>query len=270
MHMVAKLREFLLRGGFFMCDDFHGTDEWNVFIDSMKKVFPDRPIVDLENSNPIFHTIFDLDDRYQVPGDQFVYTGRIYEKDGYEPRWRGIYDDKGRLMVAICHNMDLGDSWETRRQPQVPGKVLGFGHPDRRKLHHVRHDPLSLFAIPESALRLQASIVVEVENVKENEDRSSSHCTGRDVHVLRAASGSGQSSFWRVPWGSLRLSGVPLSLRYAIPLRLSALCRPVSLWVRSWTRIRLRLWRLRWWALERTSLGWRACSVSTRISEGPC
>src|SRR5579884_1131194 len=124
---VAKLRDFLLRGGFFMCDDFHGTDEWDVFVNSMKKIFPDRPIVDLEDSNPIFHTVFDLDHRYQVPGMQFVYTHREYEKDGYEPEWRGIYDDKGRLMVAICHNMDLGDSWENADDPRYPEKYSSLG-----------------------------------------------------------------------------------------------------------------------------------------------
>src|SRR5579864_902130 len=124
---VAKLREFLLRGGFFMCDDFHGTDEWNVFIYSMKKVFPDRPIVDLENSNAIFHTVFDLDERYQVPGYQYLYSGRISEKDGFEPRWRGIFDDNGRLMVAICHNMDLGDSWENADDPRYAEKYSALG-----------------------------------------------------------------------------------------------------------------------------------------------
>jgi hypothetical protein len=124
---VARMREFLLRGGFFMCDDFHGTDEWNVFINSMKKIFPDRPIVDLENGNAIFHTVFDLDDRYQVPGYQFLYSGKIYEKDGFEPRWRGIFDDKGRVMVAICHNMDLGDSWENADDPRYPEKYSALG-----------------------------------------------------------------------------------------------------------------------------------------------
>ena len=54
-----------------MCDDFHGSDEWNIFISGMNRVFPDRPIVDIENGSAIFHTIFDLDDRYQVPGEQF-------------------------------------------------------------------------------------------------------------------------------------------------------------------------------------------------------
>ena len=124
---AAKMRDFLLRGGFFMCDDFHGTQEWQVFIASMNRVFPDRPIVEIPNADPIFHTIYDLDDRYQVPGAQFLYSGSTYEKDGFEARWRGIYDDKGRLMVAICHNMDLGDSWEHADEPQYPEKYSALG-----------------------------------------------------------------------------------------------------------------------------------------------
>jgi hypothetical protein len=93
----------------------------------MSRVFPDRPIVDIENSNPIFHTIFDLDDRYQVPGEQFIYTHRVAEKDGYVPHWRGIFDDKGRIMVAICHDMDLGDSWEHADNPKYPEKYSALG-----------------------------------------------------------------------------------------------------------------------------------------------
>src|SRR5262245_32012018 len=95
---VKAMREFLLRGGFFMCDDFNGTQEWQVFVASMHRVFPDREIVDLDNSEQIFHTIYDLDDRYQVPGAQFLRSGRTYERDGYRDVWRGIRDDKGRLM----------------------------------------------------------------------------------------------------------------------------------------------------------------------------
>jgi len=60
---AKKLRDYLLRGGFFMADDFHGTVEWQVFEQSMKRVFPDRPIVDLPGSDPIFHTVYDLDER---------------------------------------------------------------------------------------------------------------------------------------------------------------------------------------------------------------
>ena len=107
-----QLREYLLRGEFFMCDDFHGDEEWEIFTHSMNKVFPDRPIVEIPNSDQIFHTIYDVDERFQVPGAQYFETGRTYEHGGKIPHWRGIYDDKGRIMVAICFNMDLGDAWE--------------------------------------------------------------------------------------------------------------------------------------------------------------
>jgi hypothetical protein len=121
------LREFLLRGGFFMCDDFHGTQEWEIFAESMRRVFPDRPIVDLENKDAIFHSIYDLDDRYQVPGAQYLWSGQTWERDGYDAKWRGIYDDHGRLMVAICHNMDLGDSWEHADNPRYLEKFSALG-----------------------------------------------------------------------------------------------------------------------------------------------
>jgi hypothetical protein len=124
---AKSLREYLERGGFFMCDDFHGTREWEVFIRSMSRVFPDKQIVDLPMEEPIFHTIYDLDDKYQVPGAQILYSGNTYEQDGYDPHWRGIYDDKGRLMVAICHDMDLGDSWEHADNPEYPQKYSALG-----------------------------------------------------------------------------------------------------------------------------------------------
>ena len=116
----AEMREYLLRGGFFMCDDFHGSGEWNVFIESMKRVFPDRPIVEIDNEDPIFHVLYDLDARVQVPGIQYWYTGRIWEKDGKTPHWRAIYDDAGRVMVAICFNQDNGDAWEWADHPRYP------------------------------------------------------------------------------------------------------------------------------------------------------
>ncbi len=56
----------------------------------------------------------------QIPGEQFVWSGRTYEKDGYQPKWRAIRDDKGRIIVAICHNMHLGDAWEWADDPNYP------------------------------------------------------------------------------------------------------------------------------------------------------
>jgi hypothetical protein len=134
---AAQLREFLLRGGFLMVDDFHGdqpyhnvVSEWQVFVASMKKVFPDRPIVDIQDTDQIFHTVYDLDDRFQVPGWQYRYSGRTYEAGvtGMTPHWRGIYDDKGRVMVAICHNMDLGDAWEWSDDPRYPEKYARLAY----------------------------------------------------------------------------------------------------------------------------------------------
>jgi len=133
---ITKFREFLLRGGFFMCDDFHGSDEWQVFLETMQKVFPERSIVEIGNKDQIFHGVFDLDDRYQVPGAQFIRSRSVCEKcaTSYPPgiggdvaHWRGIYDDHGRVMVAMCHNMDLGDSWEHADDPVYPEKYSALG-----------------------------------------------------------------------------------------------------------------------------------------------
>jgi hypothetical protein len=124
---VKKFREYLLRGGFFMCDDFHGTQEWAGFVATMSRVFPDRPIVEIPNDDAIFHVLYDLTDRFQVPGLQFVYSHRVAEKDGFGAEWRGIYDDHGRVIAAICHNMDLGDSWEHADNPEYPEKYSALG-----------------------------------------------------------------------------------------------------------------------------------------------
>jgi len=115
---AARLRDYLLRGGFLMVDDFHGSREWAGFVDSMRRVFPDRAIVDVPIDDPIFHVAYDLNERVQIPGIQFVYTGLPYEQDGFEPQWRGVYDDHGRLMVIINFNMDLGDAWEHADVPE--------------------------------------------------------------------------------------------------------------------------------------------------------
>ncbi len=117
---AKRLRDYLDRGGFLMVDDFHGTYEWAIFVESLQRVFPDRPVVDIEDADAIFHIVYQLGERFQVPGRQYVRSGQTYEQDGIEARWRGVYDDRGRLVVAICHNMDLGDAWEWADYPQYP------------------------------------------------------------------------------------------------------------------------------------------------------
>lgn len=117
---AKRLRDYLDRGGFLMVDDFHGSYEWEVFVASLQRVFPDRPVVDIENTDAIFHALYDLHERIQVPGRQYMWSGRTYERDGVDPRWRAVYDNKGRIQVAICHNMDLGDAWEWADDPGYP------------------------------------------------------------------------------------------------------------------------------------------------------
>ncbi|MEO8735293.1 MAG: DUF4159 domain-containing protein [Edaphobacter sp.] len=122
---AKKLRDYLLRGGFFMADDCHGTQEQAQFEKTMKMVFPERELVDIPSDDPIFHTIFDLDDRIQVPGAEHLATG--HKKDGYVAHWKGIYDDKGRIMVAFTLNSDMGDSWEFLDDPRYPVRYSVMG-----------------------------------------------------------------------------------------------------------------------------------------------
>ena len=122
-----ELREYLLRGGFFLADDFHGYTERQVFVDAMKLVFPDRPIVEIPDNDPIFHTVYDLKDRFQVPGQAHLWQGCKYcENGGRGAHWMGIYDDKGRVMIAIAWNSDLGDAWEWADDPQYPEKTASL------------------------------------------------------------------------------------------------------------------------------------------------
>ena len=118
------LREYLLRGGFFMADDFHDTEEWQEFERRIKQVFPDRPIVEIPDADSIFHTVYDLDQRYQVPGR--AHLDRGYKYHGIGAHWRGIYDDKGRIMIAISYNSDVGDAWEYADDPAYPEKIADF------------------------------------------------------------------------------------------------------------------------------------------------
>jgi hypothetical protein len=123
---ARRLREYLLKGGFLMVDDFHGTADWERFMSGMRQVLPDRPVEDLMDSDEIFHVLYDLGARFQVPGEQYVNTGRTYEKDGYVAKWRAIRDDKGRIIVAICHNMHLGDAWEWADMPEYPERFASM------------------------------------------------------------------------------------------------------------------------------------------------
>jgi hypothetical protein len=125
---AARLREYLLRGGFLMVDDFWGTYQWAVFVESIQRVFPDRPIVELGEDHELLHVLYDLDQRIQIPGRSYFSTGVTWQQDGYVPYWRGIFDDDGRLMVAINFNMDMGDAWEHADDPFYPQPMTALAY----------------------------------------------------------------------------------------------------------------------------------------------
>jgi hypothetical protein len=130
---VAKLRDYLLRGGFLYLDDFWNTEEYARFDETMHKVFPDRPIVEIPNKDAIFHSVYDLDDRYQILGSWAIglcTPGGFGQSDrwvGTKAQWKGIYDDHNRLMVAMTFNSDVGDSWEWADNPCYPEKYSALG-----------------------------------------------------------------------------------------------------------------------------------------------
>jgi hypothetical protein len=124
---AKKIRDYLLRGGFMVCDSFFGTQEWAGFEKGIKRIFPDRDIEDIPDSDPIFHGVFNLEKRTQVGNFRSRRSGKWYRADGETPQWRGIRDDRGRVVVAINFNNDLGDSWQLADNPEYPEKFSSMG-----------------------------------------------------------------------------------------------------------------------------------------------
>jgi len=116
---VKALRRYLLNGGFLMVDDFWGEAEWYNFYSEIKRVFPDREPRELQLDHPIFHAVFELKEKPQIPSINAAWAGRPYgitweprDSDTSTPHYRAIFDDNERMMVIICYNTDLGDGWE--------------------------------------------------------------------------------------------------------------------------------------------------------------
>ncbi len=110
---VTALRQYLLKGGFLMVDDFWGEDEWDNFYREIKRVFPEREPQEIPIEHEIFHIVYDIDEKPMVPSVHAFLNGYRTERyDAVEAHYRAIFDDNGQIMAFICHNTDLGDGWE--------------------------------------------------------------------------------------------------------------------------------------------------------------
>ena len=124
---AARLREYLLRGGFLMVDDFHGIAQWQQFQATIKQVFPNQPIEELD-STQLFSVLFDVGQSLQIPGIRPLMANRTWEYGGTVPRWRVIRDEQQRVMVAINFNMDLGDAWEHADDARYPQRYSALAY----------------------------------------------------------------------------------------------------------------------------------------------
>jgi uncharacterized protein DUF4159 len=125
---AARLREYLLRGGFLHLDDFWGLDQLETAVTEIRKVFPDRELKPIPLSHPIFHSFFDIPEIIQTPNvGNGCNGGRTWEQSSdIEPRVFGISDDNDRLMVVMTYNTDLGDAWEYMDRACYPQKYTGY------------------------------------------------------------------------------------------------------------------------------------------------
>ncbi|MEM9643515.1 MAG: DUF4159 domain-containing protein [Planctomycetota bacterium] len=124
---VRALRKYCLNGGFLMVDDFWGEEQYQNLADELLRVFPDQPPTEVPLEHEIFHNVYDLKEKPQIPAlgqarrgrDGTIETWeRSWNGDTRTPHYRAIYDDAGRIMVFICHNTDLGDGWEREGEDQ--------------------------------------------------------------------------------------------------------------------------------------------------------
>jgi hypothetical protein len=121
---VFALRRYCLNGGFLMVDDFWGDEEYNNLYNELKRVFPDREPTEVPLEHEIFHCVYDLKEKPQVPSIHAAWSGSDqtweprYGSDTSIPYYKAIYDDEQRIMVFICHNTDLGDGWEREGENQ--------------------------------------------------------------------------------------------------------------------------------------------------------
>src|SRR5262245_48142055 len=115
---AARLRAYLLKGGFLWADDFWGEYAWTHWVGELRKMFPeDReyPLVDVPMNHASFHTLFDVKEFPQIPGIGIWagwHTTSERGADSATAHARAVLDSHGRVMLFMSHNTDFGDGYE--------------------------------------------------------------------------------------------------------------------------------------------------------------
>jgi uncharacterized protein DUF4159 len=132
---IARLREYLLRGGFLVVDDFWGPEQWEIFRQTMARVLPNRPITDIALSDSVMHVLYDIreKDLTFIPGSRHLWRGpggtvQVVQPEGTHPAWRAMYDDRNRMVVAVNFNTDVGDAWEFADVPYYPEAMTALAY----------------------------------------------------------------------------------------------------------------------------------------------
>jgi hypothetical protein len=107
---AAAMRAYLLKGGFLIVDDFRYF-AWGQFEEQMRRILPTAQFIDLEATNPIFHSFFEINSFDEIPN----YYDQQYNFNGGRPVFRAIYQDNDptkRMLVMINYNTDISEFWE--------------------------------------------------------------------------------------------------------------------------------------------------------------
>jgi hypothetical protein len=132
---TKALREYLLKGGFLVTDDFWGDEQWNVFRSTMARVFPGQAIDDIPLDDSMMRVLFEIreKDLSFIAGSRHLRRGpdgriAVMQPPGTEPAWRALRDPKGRIVVAVNYNTDIGDAWEFADVPYYPEKMTSLAY----------------------------------------------------------------------------------------------------------------------------------------------
>ena len=132
---VARLREYLLRGGFLVVDDIWGAEARELFARSMKRVLPEQDMIDVAETDSVMHVLYDIEgkDLTWIPGSRHLRRGtggrtEIVQPPGTHPDWKALVDGRERVIVAVNLDTDVADAWEFADDPDYPEQMTSLAY----------------------------------------------------------------------------------------------------------------------------------------------